>query len=271
MQLTLTWSDNSSDESGFVIERKTGAGGTYSTLYTTSANVTSYTNTGLTQGTEYYYRVRAYSGSNYSPYSNETSATTLTFNAPSALAADPLSSSQIKLTWTDNTTDEMYFFIEQKMGTAGTYSQVAYVQANVTVYTSTDLTQDTTYYYRVRAYGPTGYSSYSNEASATTLTLSAPSNLAAAPLTSSQIKLTWTDNTTDETSFCVEYKVGTSGDYTVLPRVPANTTTYIHTVLTPNTTYYYQVRAYNAGGYSAYSNEANTTTPSCTQEGYYQP
>lgn len=270
-QLTLTWTDNSGDENGFVIERKTGAGGTYSTIYTTAANATSYTNSYLTLGTEYYYRVRAFIGSNYSQYSNEVSATTLTFNAPSNLVASPLSSSQINLTWTDNSTDEMYFYIEQKMGATGAYSQIAYVPANVAAFTSAGLTQNTTYYYRVRAYNSTGYSSYSNEASATTLTFNAPSNLTASPLSDTQVKLSWTDNTLDEIYFYVEYKIGATGTYAALPSLSANTKTYTHANLTPNTTYYYRVRAYSAGGYSAYSNEASTTTPTCTQEGYYQP
>lgn len=270
-QMTLAWTDNSNDETGFAIERKTGAAGTYSQIGTVGASVTSYTSTGLAQNTEYYYRIRAYSGSNYSPYSNEVNDSTLTLIPPSELTADPLSSSEIKLTWKDNSTDEIYFYIEYKIGESGSYTVLTNLSANVTTYTHTGLKQETTYYYRVRAYNSYGYSQYSNEATATTLTLGVPSNLTAAVLSSTEIKLIWKDNSTEETQFYIEYKVGESGVYSALTSVTANTTSYIHTNLTLNTTYYYQVRAYSAGGYSAYSNEANATTPSCTQEGYYQP
>lgn len=75
-QINISWTDNSSNETGFRIERKTGSGGTYSEVTTVGANVTSFNNTGLSASTAYYYRVRAYNGSGNSSFSNETNATT---------------------------------------------------------------------------------------------------------------------------------------------------------------------------------------------------
>lgn len=75
-QINLTWQDNSNNENGFKIERKTGATGTYSQIATVSANVSSYSNTGLTANTTYYYRVRAYNTAGNSSYSNEVSTAT---------------------------------------------------------------------------------------------------------------------------------------------------------------------------------------------------
>ncbi|MBW1717661.1 MAG: fibronectin type III domain-containing protein [Deltaproteobacteria bacterium] len=72
-QITLLWTDNSSGESGFKIERKTGS---YSQIATVSANTTSYSSTGLSEATIYYYRVRAYNSAGNSNYSNEVNATT---------------------------------------------------------------------------------------------------------------------------------------------------------------------------------------------------
>ena len=89
-QINLLWTDNSSDETGFKIERKTGAGGTYAQIATVGASVTSYSNTGLTPGTTYFYRVRATNASGDSAYSNEASTTTLTTIWPdSATPASP--------------------------------------------------------------------------------------------------------------------------------------------------------------------------------------
>jgi 3-mercaptopyruvate sulfurtransferase SseA len=163
--IDLSWTDNSSNETRFKIERKTG--GTYEEIATVGADVTSYSSTGLTASTTYYYRVRAYNSSYDSDYSNETNATTCPA-APSGLSATTTSSSAIDLSWTDNSSDETRFKIERKTGSGGTYAQITTVSADVTSYSSAGLTASTTYYYRVRAYNSNGNSSYSGEASATT-------------------------------------------------------------------------------------------------------
>lgn len=75
-QIDLDWTDNSSNESGFKIERKTESAGTYTQIDTVSTDVTSYSNTGLSESTQYYYRVRAYNSTDNSAYSNEANATT---------------------------------------------------------------------------------------------------------------------------------------------------------------------------------------------------
>jgi|GEM_PF-448032 len=75
-QIDLSWQDNSNIEQGYKVERKTGAGGSWSVIYTTGANAESYANTGLAQNTVYFYRVQGYNGSIYSGYSNEAVDTT---------------------------------------------------------------------------------------------------------------------------------------------------------------------------------------------------
>jgi subtilisin family serine protease len=76
----LTWTDNSTNESGFHIERKTDASGTYAQVATVDANVTSYSDTGLSASKTYYYRVASYNNDGNSDYSNEASATTSASN-----------------------------------------------------------------------------------------------------------------------------------------------------------------------------------------------
>ena len=88
--------------------------------------------------------------------------------APSGLSATAASSSEIDLSWTDNSSNEMGFKIERKTGSGGTYAEIATVSAGVISYSSTGLTASTAYYYRVMAYNSGGNSSYSSEASATT-------------------------------------------------------------------------------------------------------
>ncbi len=252
------------NETGFKIERKTGAGGTYSQIATVGAGVVIYNNTALTANTTYYYRVRATNAGGDSPYSSEANATTLDAipAPPSGLTATAASTSQINLSWTDNATNETGFKIERKTGSGGTYAQIATVGTDVTSYNDTGLSGATTYYYRVRATNAVGDSSYSNEANATTSTglPAAPSDLTATAVSSSQIDLSWTDNATNETGFKIERKIGAGGTYGQIATVAAGVVAYSDTALVVNTTYYYRVRATNAGGDSAYSSEANATT-----------
>jgi beta propeller repeat protein len=73
--IALTWSDNADNETGYKIERRKSTVATWTVIKTTLANVTSFTNTGLTTGRSYVYRVRAYRSTAYSGYSNEATAT----------------------------------------------------------------------------------------------------------------------------------------------------------------------------------------------------
>lgn len=73
-QINLSWLDNSNNESGFKLERSNNGTSGWSQIATVGSNVTSYANTGLTCGTTYYYRARAYSSGGDSAYSNVASA-----------------------------------------------------------------------------------------------------------------------------------------------------------------------------------------------------
>lgn len=88
--------------------------------------------------------------------------------APSALAATAISSSQIDLAWTDNSTNESSFLIESSQDNVN-FSQIAALGSDVTSYSDTGLSAGTTYYYRVRASNVGGNSPYSSVASATTI------------------------------------------------------------------------------------------------------
>jgi hypothetical protein len=85
------------------------------------------------------------------------------------LIATAISAEQIDLTWTDHSADEDGFEIERSLDGVNWPSEpTATVGPNVENYSDMGLTNKTTYYYRVRAFGPFGYSDYSNTASAKT-------------------------------------------------------------------------------------------------------
>jgi len=207
--------------------------------------------------------------------------------APSGLSATPISAIQIDLTWSDLSSDETNFHIERSPNGSTGWTEIGTSPANTPAYSSTSLTCGTPYYYRVRAYraGDNQYSAYSNTADATTtdcykvylpLILSnyagpaappptAPAGLSATPISASQINLTWSDLSSDETNFHIERSPNGSSGWTEIGTSPANTPAHSSMSLTCGTPYYYRVRAYRAGDdqYSAYSNTANATTSAC--------
>lgn len=166
--IDLSWTDNSTGETGFKVDRKTGASGTYSQVATVGAGTVTYSDTGLSEGKTYYYRVSAYNAEGDSPDSNEASAVTM-LGAPSGLIASAVSYTQINLSWTDNSGAESEFIISRAGVSGGPYTEIATVSANSTSYSDTGLTFGTTYYYRVQAVNDETASVYSNEASATAL------------------------------------------------------------------------------------------------------
>ena len=75
-QINLSWTDNSTNETGFKIERKSGTGN-YVVIGTTAADITSFNDTGLTPSTVYTYRVYSFNmAGNSSSFTNEIALTT---------------------------------------------------------------------------------------------------------------------------------------------------------------------------------------------------
>ena len=103
-------------------------------------------------------------------------------------------------------------------------------------------------------------SSDGNGNSNTTVVPVAPSNLTGVVGSSTQINLSWTDNSTNEAGFKIERKTG-SGTYAVVGTTATDITTFSDTGLTPSTAFTYRVYSNNAVGNSlTYSNELTLTT-----------
>ena len=126
--LQLSWADNSQNEDGFDIERKTGNGGAFLALTTIPANQSSYTDANLSDGTTYCYRVRAFNSVGGSPYSNEACATTSasaptpppTANTISTNIANGATLSGSSVIWTavpSGVPVRVEFFIDGTLGT----------------------------------------------------------------------------------------------------------------------------------------------------------
>jgi hypothetical protein len=167
----LTWTDNSKNETGFQIKRASSSSGPWYSVTTVPKNATTYTDS--YDAPTNCYIVMAVNEVDYSASTDAKCADLLYPPAagPSGLSATAVSSTQINLSWTDNSNNETGFKIERapdSAGIPGTFAQIATVGAGVTSYANTDLAGNTKYWYRVRAYNACADSMYSNNASATT-------------------------------------------------------------------------------------------------------
>ena len=165
---SLSWTA-SSGATSYTLLQSMSSGGTYSAVASGLAG-TTYTVTGLTNGTTYYYEVEAVNSAGTSAPSSSASVT------PSAPASPPATpggltatggSGQVSLSWS-TVTGAVYYGILRGSGPGGPFALIASPAG--TTYTDTGLQSTTTYYYEVEAVNSAGSSSPSAAVSATTLT-----------------------------------------------------------------------------------------------------
>ena len=168
VQISLSWV-GSPGATSYILKRRSAIG-----LYDTTVSgliTQSYIDNALDNGTTYYYAVSAVNAIGESAASGEVFATpqlpASPPAAPASAAATPVSSSRINLSWEDRSNNEDGFKIERATRNLS-YTQIGTVGAGATSYPSIGLSNNTTYYYRVRAYNTAGNSAYSNAVSAKT-------------------------------------------------------------------------------------------------------
>ncbi len=161
-QVSLTWTA-SSGATGYNIKRGTAAGGPYTQAGT--ATTANYINTGLTNGTKYYFVVTATNSNGESGNSNEASATPVlpVPAAPTGLTATA-GNQLVSLSWTTSAGATSYN-LKKSTVSGGPYTTLA--SLSPTNYPDTSVTNGTPYFYVVTAVNASGESSNSNEATAT--------------------------------------------------------------------------------------------------------
>ena len=262
-QIYLSWNP-ASYATYYNVYRATSPSATF--LNIASITTTNYTDTSLTQGLTYYYKVRAASSAGSSSDSSVVYATTTNstglLNPPTSLEATPSSTSEINLTW-NPVIYATYYNVYRATSPSGTYFNIASITtAN---YTDANLSQSITYYYKVRAASSAGSSSDSSIVYATTTNtnssgiLYAPSSLTATPANTNQINLTW-----NPVSYATYYNVyrAASPSEAYVNIASITTTNYTDSSLTQGVTYYYKVQAASSAGTSPFSAIAYAITGS---------
>ncbi len=260
-RIDIIWTDNASSESGFEIQRSLN-GTDFNFIADVGANVTKFKNVTLSPLTPYWYRILAKNKGGVSIFSNIVKVTTLDSipNKPKNLTATPISNQRVNLGWTDDSNNETGFEIEISSDSI-TYTLLSVVTANTVSYSSEGLATFSKYWYRVRAINALGKSAYSNITKVITFDLPpvAPSDLVATTISSSQIDLSWVDNSKNETGFIIESSID-GENYTKIGETVSDSITFKNKGLLPATKYWYRVKAQNALGSSTWSNITSAIT-----------
>lgn len=224
--------------------------------------------TGLSAGTEYYYRVRAYNAGGTSSHSNTISAATMVNvpPAPEATAAINISQNGFTANWNASAGAEGYYL---DVSTSNSFSGfvAGYNNKNVGNVLTADiagLTAGTAYYYRVRAYNAGGTSENSNTISAKTLMNppAVPIALPASGITQTGFIATWSASA-GATGYYLDVSMSSTFDDFVTSygnKDVGNTTNTVISGLDPGTVYYYRLRAYHSEAVSGNSNTITAVT-----------
>ncbi|MCF8303196.1 MAG: hypothetical protein K9I94_07980 [Bacteroidales bacterium] len=200
----LSWTDNSTGEQGFKIDRKTGDGQWKTAYGKVEANQTEYIDTNVfinpTKGLNVEYRLYAY----YEGYESEQilTSTDAALIPPSDLQIVRNPITTVTLEWSDNSNTEHGFRIERKYE-GGNWEEIALVTE--TQYQDNDFDLNTQVYYRVSTYVGQYNSSYAeNDFDAT---IPPPEKLEITANSATSVTLNWAYNATGHQGFKIDRKV----------------------------------------------------------------
>ena len=274
-QVALSWTAGSNNGSALTAYQYRQNGGSWADIQNSDATTTSHTVTGLTNGTEYTFTVRAVNGQGGGAESTAAMATPATTPAaPTGLTARPDSQTagQVALSWTapsdtgGSAIREWEYQQKEDGGRYGNWTDIANSDATTTSHTVTGLENGTAYTFKVRAVNGKGPGAESTDATATTTTTpAAPTGLSATDdnQASGKVALSWTAGGNGGLAITKWKYRQNGGNWTDIANSDATTMSYIVTGLTNGQEYTFKVRAVNNAGAGAASDEAKAT-PSTT-------
>lgn len=161
----LAWSDNSDNETGFRIFRKSKEEAIFEIIGSVEENIVSFTDTSSFQGTKNYYKISAFNDFMESQYSN-TIVVVTPLPYPTDLSGQLTNEGFVQLNWSDNSESELGFIIEGKPNHQDSvFSIIDSVNNNMNTYIDTEAKYYTPYIYRIYAFTSDTISDFSNEIS----------------------------------------------------------------------------------------------------------
>lgn len=250
-KIQVSW-NKVSDARGYHIYRSKSANGTYSLVHSVSGGATrSYTNSGLTSGTTYYFKVAAYGVSGHKKaYSAQSAAVSAkpTISAPTGLYVGNNTYKRQAISW-NKLANASGYAIYRATSKGGSYKCIKTIRSGSTTsfISRSGITPGKTYYYKIRAFRTNrhnvdAYGSYSSAKSRR----AAPKKpvVTVKKYSSRSAKISWKRVTT-VSGYAISRSTKRNGKYKRIALKKAGTSRYvIDRNLKRNKRYYYKVRAY---------------------------
>jgi fibronectin type 3 domain-containing protein len=245
--ILVSW-DASPAATSYRIYRADSAGGTYNILPGAANNATSYTDTSVAAGNEYYYKVAGVNILGEGELSSYTSAATTLPPVPVGVTGTALSENQITVSW-NAVSGTLTYRLYRADDSDGPFALLAIVTAPDTVYIDSSLSPAAEYFYKVSAVNGIGEGGQSAAVSAVTK-IPPPATISAVPASASSIAVTWS-----QVSGALNYKLYRSTSEAGVYDVIATTVELSHVDAISNNTlkYFYKVSAVNITGESTLS------------------
>jgi serine protease len=262
-RVNVVWADSSSNETFFRVRRSQRNGdGTFAPYVTVGqrgANNTTLLDSTVVLGETYRYQVQACNEVGCTT-SAPSSAITIVNppTAPSGLAGVVVPGGEVDLTWNDNSGNETQFRVRRGTrnpdGSYTAYATIRTLPGGTTAYADTSAVPGNTYRYQVQACNGGGCGT----SGAVVVTLpalpAAPTGVSGTAVSASQVNLSWTDASTNESQFRVRRTIrnpdGSYAPYVTIATRSAGVTSYSDTTVTAGALHRYIIQACNASGCS---------------------
>ena len=257
-EVDVTWTNNSSNQTGFNIYRSTG-GGSFTLIGTGLSTDTEYEDLTAQPGTQYDYEVAPPAGGESA--ASESAPLTSIPADPSGLMTSTAADPNVTVSWNDVAGETGFNIqaIQQRRRTLGRGRQ--HRCKGVTQYTDTTSAENAMYEYRVQAFNGSGNSDFSSPASASTF-LAAPTGLTITSTTGTEVDLSWTDHSAAATGYEVQPPAMGGGTWVSLTTSLAAPLPL--PIATPSvadgTSYTYRVRGLSVAGNSDFTQTVSTST-----------